>query len=370
MVTMDTSEKARAAAGGLTEQPANGYPVHVVKQSQNPAELTEYIQSLSLKQREIPAVYCIGETAVYGIGNTKHDAEAVLRRFLSEEEISVPDKSPVNGRIHNCIAVVTGSAQGFGKGIAFELAREGASIVVADLNEKLGNACCDELNAAFGSGTALFRHCNVTESESIESVVLETIRAFGGVDLFVSNAGILKAGSLQEMDKKTFELVTGVNYTAFFLCTKAVSAVMKLQHSFFPDYYTDIIQINSKSGLQGSNKNFAYAASKFDGVGLTQSFALELVEYNIKVNAICPGNYYEGPLWADPENGLFVQYLRAGKVPGAKSIDDVKQFYLNKVPMKKGCSPYDVTRAILYAREQINETGQTIPVTGGQVMLH
>ena len=89
----------------------------------------------------------------------------------------------------------------------------------------------------------------------------------------------------------------------------------------------------------------------------------------MKVNSICPGNYYDGPLWSNPENGLFVQYLAAGKVPGAKTVEDVKEFYLAQVPMRKGCTPEDVTKAVLYAIEQTGETGQAIPVTGGQVML-
>ena len=123
---------------------------------------------------------------------------------------------------------------------------------------------------------------------------------------------------------------------------------MPTQHRANPAYWSDIIQINSKSGLAGSKKNFAYAGSKFGGIGLTQSFALELVDDGIKVNAVCPGNFLDGPLWSDPEKGLFVQYLQAGKVPGAKTIADVKHAYEAKVPMGRGCTTADVLKAILY----------------------
>ncbi len=121
--------------------------------------------------------------------------------------------------------------------------------------------------------------------------------------------------------------------------------------------------------LAGSNKNFAYAGGKFGGIGLVQSFAMELAPYRIKVNAICPGNYYDGPLWSDPEKGLFVQYLRTGKVPGAKTVEDVRASYLAKTLIPRGCTPLDVARAVFYCVEQTYETGQAIPVTGGQVML-
>ena len=131
----------------------------------------------------------------------------------------------------------------------------------------------------------------------------------------------------------------------------------------------DIIEINSKSGLEGSNKNFAYAGSKFGGIGLTQSFALELAPYGIKVNAVCPGNFLDGPLWSDPEKGLFVQYLKAGKVPGAQTVEDVRKFYEAKVPLGRGCRSEDVCLAISYIIAQKYETGQAVPVTGGQVML-
>jgi len=145
---------------------------------------------------------------------------------------------------------------------------------------------------------------------------------------------------------------------------------MEAQHEADPEAAFDIIAMSSKSGLEGSNKNFAYAGSKFGAIGLVQSFALELCAYNIKVNAICPGNYLDGPLWSDPERGLFVQYLNAGKVPGAKTVEDVRRFYEAKAPMNRGCLPEDVACAVMYCVEQKYETGQAIPVTGGQVMLN
>ena len=201
-------------------------------------------------------------------------------------------------------------------------------------------------------------------------MVDQIVAHFGGIDLFVSNAGIVKAGDLNEMTKQNFELVTAVNYTGFFLCAKYASKVMKLQSKYAPGYMTDIVEINFKSGLEGSNKNFAYAGSKFGSLGLVQSFAMELAPYNIKVNGICPGNFLDGPLWSDPERGLFVQYLNAGKVPGAKTVADVRRFYESKVPMNRGCLPLDVARAVMYCVEQKYETGQAVPVTGGQVMLN
>ncbi|PQP34456.1 sorbitol-6-phosphate 2-dehydrogenase, partial [Desulfobacteraceae bacterium SEEP-SAG9] len=227
----------------------------------------------------------------------------------------------------------------------------------------------EELNIKYKRTTALPIKVDVTDEDSVRKMIYEIVKKAGGIDIFISNAGVLKAGSVKKMDFATFNLVTNVNYIGYFLCTKHASKVMSLQNIPSRKYFTDIIQINSKSGLKGSNKNSAYAGSKFGSLGLTQSFALELIDDNIKVNSICPGNFFEGPLWADPKNGLFVQYLRTGKVPGAKTIEDVKSFYELKVPMKRGCTGEDVIKAIYYLIDQKYETGQAIPVTGGQVML-
>lgn len=273
------------------------------------------------------------------------------------------------GRVEGRTIIVTGAAQGFGEGIARELMAQGANIVVADLNEATGEKTAASFNEKAGANKATFVKTNVADMASLRNLMKETILNFGALDAFVSNAGVVRAGGLDVMTPENFEFVTKINYEAYFFCAKVASHIMKIETKYDPEYFADIIQVNSKSGLRGSKANFAYAGGKFGGIGLTQSFALELAPYRVKVNSICPGNYYDGPLWSNPENGLFIQYLNAGKVPGAKTVQDVKDYYLAQVPMRKGCNPVDVCKAILYAIDQTGETGQAIPVTGGQVML-
>lgn len=271
--------------------------------------------------------------------------------------------------LQNRVVIITGGAQGFGAGITEHFFQAGANVVVADLNEEKGPEFAQHLNSQGKNQRALFVQTDVSSPESVKELMFETVRAFGGLDVIVSNAGVLKAGGLDEMDPAVFDFMTEVNYKGYFLCAKYSSALMKLQHRYNPSHFMDIIQINSKSGLKGSNKNFAYAGGKFGGIGLTQSFAMELVPFNIKVNSICPGNFFDGPLWNDPEKGLFMQYLKTGKVAGAKTIEDVKRFYEEQVPMRRGCTVDDVMKAVFYVISQQYETGQAVPVTGGQIML-
>lgn len=339
--------------------------------STSPEQLTEEIIEKALYMPFGICVKGLGLIVVAESAKTAKAAKSYFEAALLGNEI-IPEKLSsdiVSGKVKTKIFIVTGGAQGFGEGIVRDLYKQGANIVIADLNDAKANELASELNASGQGNMVTFFKTNVAEAASVEALVEFTVKEFGGLDVMISNAGILRAGGLDEMTPETFDLMTKVNYTGYFMCAKYASAVMKTQNRYKPDHFTDIIQINSKSGLKGSNKNFAYAGGKFGGIGLTQSWAMELMPYNVKVNSICPGNFFDGPLWSDPQNGLFVQYLNAGKVPGAKTINDVKRFYEAQVPANRGCRVIDVMRAIYYVIEQEYETGQAIPVTGGQNML-
>lgn len=275
-----------------------------------------------------------------------------------------------NSEIKNKVIGITGAAMGFGEGIARQLFSEGANLLLMDINEQAGKIVEGELNTQSGTNRALFIRTDVTDLVSMTEAVNKGAKEFGRIDVMISNAGVLRAGGIEEMDSESFDFVTSVNFKGYFNCVKAVAPIMKAQNQADPRSFGDIIQINSKSGLQGSKKNFAYAGGKFGGIGLTQSFAMELMPNRIKVNSICPGNFFEGPLWSDPEKGLFIQYLKTGKVPGAKTIENVKKHYESLVPAGRGCRVTDVVKAIKYVIDQEYETGQAIPVTGGQVMLN
>ena len=312
-----------------------------------------------------PSALLVKDCGTFCLGKSYDEARNKYRFKTNTPDHDMGRSAVVCGKI----SVVTGGAQGFGEGIVRALAEAGSLVFIADLNAQKAQDLAGELNSRYKRTVALSVKVNVTDEDSVKEMVSEIVKKAGGIDIFISNAGVLKAGSVKEMDFKDFSFVTGVNYYGYFLCTKHVSVVMDLQNRVSGSYFSDIIQINSKSGLRGSNKNGAYAGGKFGGIGLTQSFALELVTDNIKVNSICPGNFFEGPLWSDPDSGLFVQYLRTGKVPGAKTIEDVRAFYESRVPMNRGCRAEDVVKAIYYVIDQKYETGQAVPVTGGQVML-
>lgn len=243
------------------------------------------------------------------------------------------------------VAVVTGGGQGLGAAICQRLASEGCTVIAADIK-----------------GTE--HKVDVTNETEVRELFDRVVAQHRRVDIVVANAAILIAEPIDVADAEKWRAVINVNLVGNFLTIKHACRIMKPQKSGV------IIQINSKSGKRGSAANSAYAASKFGGIGLVQSVALEMAPYNVRVNAICPGNLLDSPLWTDPERGLFIQYLRAGKVPGAKTVEDVRQAYLNQVPMKRGCTYEDVCNALVFLASDAASyiTGIALSVTGGQEM--
>lgn len=198
---------------------------------------------------------------------------------------------------------------------------------------------------------------DVTDEDSVIQLIDLTITQFGQLDILVSNAGILFTGEIDSFNTEKWKKVIGVNLVSYFLCAKHAVRVMK------PKSSGAIILINSKSGKKGSYKNSAYAASKFAGIGLTQSLALELAEYGIRGNAVCPGNLLDSPLWVE---SLFEQYSKTRGM----SVEEVRKYYIDQVPLKRGFTYEDVCNLVVFlASEQSNYmTGQAINVTGGQEM--
>jgi sorbitol-6-phosphate 2-dehydrogenase len=255
-----------------------------------------------------------------------------------------------NGRLSGRKALVTGGGQGLGEALCVRLSEEGAKVAVADVNLEAAKAVAGKIG-----GAAVF--ADVTDWASCERMAAEAAEALGGIDLLVSNAAILISGSVDELDAARWRKVIDVNLCGYYNAVKAVAPYIRKAGG------GSIVQVNSKSGKKGSFKNSAYAASKFGGIGLTQSLALEFAEEGIRVNAVCPGNMLDSPLWV---NSLFKQYAKNQGI----TEEQVRQKYIDQVPMKRGCTYEDVANVVVFlaSDEAAYMTGQAVNVTGGQEM--
>ena len=257
------------------------------------------------------------------------------------------------------VAVVTGGAQGLGAAICHRLAAEGSHVIIGDLNIEGAEKTALDIADAFGRPAHAMK-IDVTNEADVAALMKRGTDEYGRLDIVVANAGILIAEPVDEFPAEKWQLVLNVDLFGYFLCVKHAARIMKKQGS------GSIIRINSKSGKKGSFKNSAYAAGKFGGIGLTQSAALELAEFGVRVNAVCPGNLLDSPLWNEGPNSLFRQYARKWGI----TEEEVRRKYIDQVPMKRGCSFEDVCNIVVFlASDQSGYmTGQAVNVTGGQEM--
>lgn len=256
------------------------------------------------------------------------------------------------------VAVIVGGGQTLGEFLCKGIADAGYRVVVADLNIDNANKVAEAINQKHGNGTAKGFGVDATNEESVIKLAQNVDSTFNRADLMVYSAGVAKAAPITNFTLSDFQLSVNVNLTGYFLCAREFAKLM-LKHKIAGR----IIQINSKSGKVGSKHNSGYSAAKFGGVGLTQSLALDLADYGITVNSLMLGNLLKSPMF----QSLIPQYAKKLGIPE----NEVEQVYIDKVPLKRGCDYQDVLNVLLfYASDKASYcTGQSINITGGQVMF-
>ncbi|MFN7018229.1 MAG: sorbitol-6-phosphate dehydrogenase [Fimbriimonadales bacterium] len=260
-------------------------------------------------------------------------------------------------RLQGRIAWITGAAQGLGEALAYRFAQEGCSgLALSDIQVERLNAVADSIHAQYPHSATLALPCDVRHEQEVVNTVKQIARQFGRLDILVANAGVIHSAELTEMTLEQWQWQLEVNLTGYFLCAREAARLMK------PQGRGVIVQINSKSGLKGSYKNCAYAASKFGGIGLTQSIAMDLAPYGIRVNAICPGNLLDSPMW---QTTLFEQYARKWGLPE----EAIRRYYEAQVPLGRGCTYDDVANLVVFlaSDEASYITGEAYRVAGGQL---
>lgn len=251
-------------------------------------------------------------------------------------------------RLKDKVAIITGGAEGIGKAYAVGFAKEGAKIVVADINLPASKTLVEILKSQ--GNDALAVKTDVSNAADAEKMVKSTLKKFGKVDILINNAAVFQRVAavrkpVWELDPADFEKVIKVNITGVFLCCRAVLPHMIKQKS------GKIINIASSLAFQGAANLSHYAASKGGVVTFTRSLAREVGQYNINVNSLCPGF----TLSADPES--ITEERRQHEVPA-------------RILKKPEYPEYLVGTAIFLASADSDfMTGQAVVVDGG-VVLH
>lgn len=258
--------------------------------------------------------------------------------------------------LQNKVVIVTGGAVGIGAGIAQRLHQAGANVVIADTNKQNAANEAEKLNQA-RPDSAIAVTTDVSEKDSVDTLVSSTVQKFGHVDILVNNAGIFPSMPLAQMQEADFMKVIDVNLRGVFLTTKAVSTQMISQGNG-----GKIINITSIDALHPSMVGLAhYDASKHGLWGFTKNIAIELAEHKIWVNAIAPGGVATPGVAAmqDPS-----------KMPPGVDMKAVTDAFLAKIPMHRMGEPDDISKVALFLASDMSSymTGSQIVVDGGALL--
>jgi 3-oxoacyl-[acyl-carrier protein] reductase len=244
-------------------------------------------------------------------------------------------------RLEKKVAIITGAGRGIGKTTALRFGDEGAALVIADVDEALGNKLVDELNAK--GRKAIFCKVNVADFLQTEQMAKKANDEFGRIDILINNAGITRDATLMKMTAEQFDQVIDVNLKGVFNCTKAVAPYMVEKN------YGRIINTSSVVGLYGNFGQTNYVATKAGIIGMTKVWAREFGRKGITVNAVAPG---------------FIATEMVNTVP-EKVLTAIRE----KTPLQRLGDPLDIANAYLFlaSDDAAFITGAVLSVDGGMV---
>jgi len=246
-------------------------------------------------------------------------------------------------KLEGKVGIVTGAAGGFGRAIANKFAREGADVVLADINSQAAESVAAEVRAL--GRKALVTKTNVADEGSVQEMVDAALQEFGQIDILVNNAGLSRSCTIQELSLAEWEKLMAVNLTGTFLCCKAVIEHMVSRN------YGKIINVSSISGHTARGVGVDYSASKTGVLGITRTLALQVAPAGVNVNAVAPGPIVT-PLFEKNFTQEAVDRLRA------------------TIPFRRQGKPEDVANLIAFlASEEAGWiTGEVIAINGGAFM--
>lgn len=366
---------------------ANGSALWVDKL--NTAAVTRKIQSLASRGQKVPAAFVvkglglfvaaekpmaglIAEIAETSLRIRMHAARfggvlALSKReqnFINNWESEAFRKKLVSGagrrELENRVAVVTGAGSGLGKSIALGLARAGAMVALADIDEEAARQTARQICEELPQSQTMVIPCNVTSEGSVGKTFEALLAHWGGLDILVNAAGLAPPFALVDMPVDQWRVALEVNLTGYFLMAREAARIMIAQ-----DMGGSIINLSSKSGLDASKNNTAYNATKAGEIHMARGWALELGVRGIRVNSVAPGNVFEGSRIWNPE------YIKVcAKKYGIKP-EQVIPYYVSKTALQREIKGQDVADAVVFlgSDKARTITGQTLVPDGGQVMV-
>ena len=244
---------------------------------------------------------------------------------------------------------MTGGARGIGAAITSGFVEEGANVIIGDTSVDLAG----ELAAKMKDGAKIMVvRIDVTKKSDAEELAAKTMNEFGRIDILVNNAGVVQEKLFVDIEEDDWDRVNHVNAKGVYLVTKAVVPHM------IATKYGKIVNISSRSGKDGQIGLSHYAASKFAVIGFTQALAKELGEYNINVNAVCPGIIYTY-MW---DKILAARAERQG-LPREQIFDNL----VSQIPLGRPQNPDDIAKVVLFLSSEVsrNITGEAVNINGG-----